>query len=85
MSTENESNRINISQSLLLSAALRSGGAPVLIGVAAIGCTYMLHKKLTKDLDENDIKENYNTYLSNFNKKSSVKSNSYMDNFKIKK
>ena len=85
MSTEYESNRISISQSFLLSAALRSGGGPVLIGVAAIGGTYMLHKKLTKDLDENDIKENYNTYLSNFNKKTSLKSNSYMDNFKIKK
>ncbi len=38
-----------------------------------------------KIIDNNDIKNNYNNYLSNFNKINSIKSNSYLSNFKTKK
>jgi len=61
------------------SIVLTSGGV---IGLMGILGTNLIYKRLTKDMNDNDIKNNYNIYLSNFNKNNLIKSNSYLSNFK---
>jgi len=60
---------------------LLSGG---IFGMIIIGGSYLIYNKSTENMDENDIINNYKVYLSNFNKNDSIKSHSYLSNFRKK-